>query len=223
MLVVTDPRDAFALMLMERLEACEDRIRELEQKVTTLEDTKKTVLVKNKGFHSYQCVGAIKLAVSCSNTCVEDGKRDLEVCIQLLLDKFGLDIFKSLTAVITLDDYMSCGYKWCTRLYMNFKQLCWIHEFTKMIDEINFPAGMDVSVCVSKGLICYGHHRNEGCSSEDDDDERGIVYRVFDIYENLIEEPTWTEWTGTCTILKLPSPQCSDYEDNDWDVEPDHF
>jgi hypothetical protein len=218
MLVITDPRDAFALMLMERLEACEDIIRKLEKKVTTLEDAKNTITVKNKGFHSYQCVGAMKLAVSCSNTCVEDGKRDLEVCVQLLVDKFGLNIFKSLTAVIILDDNIQCGYKWCTRIYMNFKELCWIHEFTKMIDEINFPPGMDVSVCVSKGTICYGD--NESYSSEDED-VSGIVYRLFDIYENLVEKPTWTNWNGTCTILKLPSPQCSDYGDeDDWDVEP---
>jgi hypothetical protein len=89
-----------------------------------------------------------------------------------------------------------------------------------MIDEINFPPGMDVSVCVSKGTICYD--RSESLS-EDEDNVSGIVYRVFDIHGNLVEEPKWTNWNGTCPILKQPSSQYSDYGDeNDWDVEPEY-
>jgi hypothetical protein len=148
----------------------------------------------------------------------------MEQCVELLVGKFGIDAFKSLSAIMILDDSFTCGYKFCTRIYINFKASCWIHEVTRTIDDINFPEHLPVSVCVSKGTICYASNSNE--LRDEYGEAKGLVYSLYDEEETLIVQPKWKEWFGSCVFLKLPSlhpsPYNSDDEDDYWAVEPNY-
>jgi hypothetical protein len=214
---ISDPRDAFMIMLLERLAVCEDTVRELKKTVVVLEEKNKRLFVRSDKFQSYQCVGGVELAITCSDTCVEDGKMDLENCCRLLVETFGTDNLKSLSAVMTLDDRIPCGYACCTRLYLNFKRHCWIHELTRTIEDMKFPEHIGICVSVKKGIYAYCDH------AEDKFARDGIVYSLFDLNGVMIPEPKWIEWEKVCPILGMGESYFSDYgSDDEWVVEQEH-
>jgi regulator of replication initiation timing len=90
-LELTDPRDAFMFMLLERVNKLEDTIQELKTDVVELQDKNKRLVVTNNKFHSYQTIGGVKLAIGCSTTSIQDVKNELETCVNLIVDKLGND------------------------------------------------------------------------------------------------------------------------------------
>lgn len=217
-LCVTDPRDAFLFMLLERINKLEDNVEDLKKNVKELQDKNKRLIIQNDKFQTYQTIGGIKLAIGCSRNNIEDAKNELETCINLLVAKLSDNNLLSLSAVITLDDFMPWGYKQYTRLYINFKKHCWISELVRLIEEIAFPEHLSISVCIDKGMIRYGSHSD----SDNTSNSKGIGYSLFSIDGEPIQ-PVWTNWQNTFVIhrTEYDFSEPSEISDNDsWITEP---
>lgn len=215
---VSEPRDAFMFMLLERINKLEDNVEDLKKNVIELQERNKKLIVQNDKFQTYQSIGGVKLAIGCSRNNIDDAKNELEQCINLLVDKLGDDNILSMSAVITLDDFIPWGYKQYTRLYINFKKNCWISELVRLIEDIAFPEHLSISVCVDKGMIRYGSHTD----NDNILNAKGIGYSLFDIDGEPIQ-PVWTNWQNSFVIhrTEYEFSESSDISDDEsWITEP---
>ncbi len=208
-LSITDPKDAFLVMLLERIEALEDKVSSLTQ----ITKEQNTSFVVPEGINSFQGVQALKLAPTCSTTCIEDAKKELEQCCVLVEEKLGgHDILKSLVADIILDDHIPCGYVYCCRIYINLKRPVWIHEITRLLASIKYP--VEVGTKISKGTISFYNTSTRFSHTQ----EKGLVYSLFDKDGNRKDTPIWESYVSGYNILVDPFPDewHSDGEQSDW-------
>lgn len=194
-LSVKDPRDAFMLMLLERINGLEDTVRELQGQVGTLEQNQTHFECTKQNFNSKECVQAVKMWFWCSMDSLDKTKQEMVDSVNSIVNKLGTDVFRSVSAIITYNDDLPCGYQASTCLYLNFKNAVWVHEFTRLLHQIDFTASAHIEI--HDGMICFLSHKKEGFSNE-----RGIVYNAYDLDGNKISEPQWTEWSNICNILR---------------------
>lgn len=215
---ISDPRDSFMFMLLERINKLEDNVEELKKTVNELQQRNKRLTVRNDKFQTYQTIGGIKLAIGCTRDSIEDAKNELETCINLIVAKLGISNLLTLSAVITLDERIPWGFKQYTRLYMNFKKNCWISELIRLIEEVEFPEHLSISVCVDKGIIRYGSHTD----TDNLPNAKGIVYSLFDVDGEPIQ-PVWTNWQNTCVIHRFNYEPSDISDDDSWITETDEL
>lgn len=194
-LCVKDPRDAFMLMLLERINSLEDTVIDLRKQISILEENKTHFECTKQTFSSKECVQAIKLWFWCSTDSLDKAKHEMAESVNSIVKKFGTDVFKSASAIISYSDVLPFGYQASTCLYLNFKNAVWIHEFTRLLYQIDFTATAHIEIY--DGMICFLSHKKEGFANE-----RGIVYNAYDLDGNKIDEPEWIEWSNICNILR---------------------
>jgi hypothetical protein len=206
-LSITDPKDLFIIMLLERLEKLEDKVAELD----------KIQYVVPDGVSSFQSVQALKLAITCSTAGIEDAKKELETCCHLVEERFKQDaILKSVVADLILDEAFPWGYPYCCRIYLNFTRSVWIHEVTRVLTSIKYPV-KEFGTSISKGAIVY--YKTEGRYSHIE--EHGIAYSLYDKDGNRKENPIWEPYHSGFEILTDPYPNTfsdglSDYSSDYW-------
>lgn len=214
---VCDPRDSFMLMLKERIDCLEDTVKKLNDKVKVLE-TKNTHFECTKPmFSTNECVSAIQMWFWCDNENIDNAKAQMAYSVNSIVHKLGNDVFKSATAVITYEELMPYGYMPGTRLYMNFKNAVWIHEVSRLLHEIDFPAKTHINI--DTRCICFFTHSNESNSMQVI--EKGIAYSAYDLDGKKIDNPEWKEWEVGCEILKGPDAYISDDEWSDGQADFD--
>jgi hypothetical protein len=215
-LSITDPKDAFCLMLLERIDKLEDQVYTLSKQLNEVNDDRNDIFLKSKDIlNNNECVGAMKLAVYCFSMTLQEAKETMEDCMKLLVGRFGIDNFKSLSGAIIIDDFEKGVFKCCTRICMNFTTPCWIHEFTRALNKIPLPVRVDT--IVDKGSILYYKFSNDsGYGSDDDNRYGGIVYSYFDLDCKRIDEPSWKEWHNDCLLITEPP---YDFSDDGWQSE----
>ncbi len=65
---VSDPRDAFMFMLLERINKLEDNVEDLKKNVEELQDKNTRLIIQNDKFQTWWCksIGGIKLVIGCT-------------------------------------------------------------------------------------------------------------------------------------------------------------
>jgi hypothetical protein len=206
-LSVKDPRDAFMFMLLERINGLEDTVRDLRKQVCTLEESKIHFECTKQNFNSKECVQAVKIWFWSSMDSIEKAKKEMAESVNLIIEKLGTDVFKSASAVISYSDLLPFGYQASTCLYLNFKNAVWVHEFTRLLHQIDFTVSAHIEV--HDGMICFLSHKREGYANES-----GIVYSAYDLDGNKVDEPQWIEWNNICHLLRGHTDVEEDWSDD---------
>lgn len=200
-LSITDPRDAFVIMLLERIEKLEDTVRDLSKSLTELKDKHDNFLVP-VGFTSFQAIQAIKLSFDCFNTAdIEAAKQVMAECCHLIEERLGKEVLSSVCADIILDESLHRGYTPYNRIYINFKRLVWVHEVTRVLASITYPT-KSVGTVLSKGAIAFYTTASRFSGMQ----ENGLVYNLYDKDGNRKTTPVWESYTAGYEFLTNPYP-----------------
>lgn len=185
---VEDPRDAFILMLLERIDSLEDKLNKvIEPKLDYLnnerlkfecqgslqsDDISKTFVIKL--YHNSQNLNVIMSV--CENT------------IKMIIDKLGYKSILSISAIIEVGafepDY--------ALIYINMRRRCWVHETIKAISDVKIPCLIKV-----EKNICSAFNSYVGI----DKLSKGFIYNAYDLDGNPVSNPMWKEWTRSAKIL----------------------
>lgn len=185
---VEDPRDAFIIMLMERIECLEDRLNKvIEPRIDSIDHerlniecralitgstTSQTFEIKLYHYNPNLSV----VMTLCENT------------VRAITDKLGHTTFRSASAIIEKDaftpDYAI--------IYINMRRRCWVHETIKAISDIGVP-------CIVKidKHICSAFNAYVGI----DEMSNGLIYNAYDLEGNHVLNPSWQQWTRSAKIL----------------------
>jgi hypothetical protein len=197
-LEILDPRDDFLFMLLERINALEQENIEMRM---TLQKQNESFEVSNENMCSSKLMArAFVLRTSFTNDSlltIDELKTHYESIVQLLLQKFGEETFRSISVVIeTYSDVHGDVYH-NSCVYMNMKNRCWIDKTTKMLSEIKFPIWVNIE---TDHLACaFNSHIALNLN------QSGIIYNAYDVNGVIIAEPKWAEWTMYARILAISS------------------
>jgi hypothetical protein len=182
-----DPRDAFIMMLMERIECLEDRLsRIIEPKLDYL----------NQERLKFECESS---SVSSKTTRTFTIKlyhysNDIDVIMSLcvnavneIIKTFGVKAFVSVSAVIEND-----GQDFCV-IYLNMHRRCWTYETIKALSDVKISCLMKIEKDLASA---YNYHIGMGENSQ------GYVFSAYDLNGNYIEEPKWVKWERMVNIYE---------------------
>lgn len=201
-LTVTDPRDAFMIMLSERMGDIEARLTKLEKveniesRLEFLESEHAKFEMKNPGYSSEDLVKTFLLTIKniedvedIDTSSLPSVKNDCEIIVNSIISQFGDGILTA-SAII---EHWSFGDQLLLDVYIkvNMKRKCFFNKIVHMISEIKLPRHIEISA--EPGVVRYNHH----VSKYHDD---GLVFNAYDICGDKVACPEWTNWTNSCEL-----------------------
>lgn len=196
---IDDPRDAFMLMLLERIGVLESRLNTFEAKVMEVEARERNFEVGENSSCSNKAITStfvltIKNIHNLQTSVLDSVKSDCETIISLLISCFGIESILTCSAII---EQWSFGDMPCLDVYIkvNMKRDCFVDKIVHKVSELMFPRR--VVIDIEKGVKRYNSHVQH--------DDHGIVFNAYDLSGNKSETPVWNNWTNTCEIYKNPN------------------
>lgn len=198
---IDDPRDAFALMLLERIDALEGHVQDLIGRLdnVTARTEKEQVFHVDKS-NNFSCYGFVSpsffmRAIKPETMSVDDFKGNLVQVANLVKERIGCDKFVTMTLVVGTRD----GHSIIGDIYINLKDVCFIYQIYKMLSQIQYP--LRVNLRWDNMVDVYLMHVNHGGLGE--------CYSMFDVSGNKVDEPGWTTWINSIQLYlgRGPEPQ----------------
>lgn len=206
-LQVDNPRDAFALMLLERIDALENKIYNIERRLDNAERVVERVDAelsnatdyKVKRSNNFVCFGSVSSSffikvVKPVTVSLQQFKHSCVDILHQVQQKLGIDAFMTLTLVLGSRD----GTITCADIYFNMKDRCFIYLIFKLLSTIQYPFPVNAKCDM---IDIYLLHINHG--------RMGEYYSLYSVNGEAIEFPEWKEWTDTLELCVM-NPEPSD-------------
>lgn len=203
LLKVSDPRDAFALMLLERIDALENRIYQIEKRLEKVEDisnrTDKDLAnlmeFRVQRINNYSCYGSVSSSffVKIVKPITMTNQDFKDLCVDVLnkiRQKLGADTFMTLTVVIGSRD----GTTTAADVYINMKDKCFIYLIFRLLSTIQYPFPVNAKCDMIDLYLLHINHGNIG-----------DYYSLYDVNGKAIEFPEWKEWRDSLELCILES------------------
>lgn len=192
-LKIDDPRDAFALMLLERIDALEEQVSGMHARLEGVEAHQQ----QERVFHlektnNFSCFGFVSgsffmRSVKPAGMTADEFKEKLVQVARMVLDTIGMDKFVTLTVVVGTRDG---GHTTSGDMYINLKKQCFIYQIYKMLSQLSYP--IPVNLRWDNLVDMYMLHVNQG--------SQGEYYSVFDTQGLEVDMPQWTAWSNTVDL-----------------------
>jgi hypothetical protein len=202
---VTDPRDAFMIMLLERIGNIETRLTHLEMNLD--KQNASFEISKNASCSHSAITSAFVLTLSSesSELGMADAtlQSDCEVLVSKIVDRLGRDSFLTVSAIVEkwqLENVENVenveegenGQRCDVFIKINMKHKCFVDKIVRIITELDIPS-RHVVISTEK-VVRYNAH----CGKHSD---AGLVYSAYDVDGTYIEKPQWQTWTKSCTLF----------------------
>jgi hypothetical protein len=194
-LKVNDPRDAFLLMLLERVNALEDKLNEVDKISSELEKKNLQMQDKLQELERFQVNDDVKtlttyqaplsrtffvrvVAPGTGPGTYEQVKNACEKVMKMIYDRLGPNSFVTLTCVAKM-------YEGTADIYLNMKNRCFVYQVIRLLSSMHYPTVVYINCDM---VDRYMLHVLQGCNGE--------YYNYFDTSGNLISEPSWNAWSN---------------------------
>lgn len=192
---VSEPRDAFLLMLLERVNALEDKLSEAEKTSEELKKKNQNMQYKIDELERFQVNDNVKtlttyqaplsrtffvrvVAPGTGPGTYDQVKHACEQVTKMILEKLGPDAFVTLTCVTKM-------YEGTADIYLNMKNRCFVYQVIHLLSSMEYPTVVYVNCDM---VDRYMLHVLQGCNGE--------FYSYFDSQGKRISEPSWNAWSN---------------------------
>lgn len=190
-ITAADPRDAFLLMLLERIGSLETRLHELEKGQQSLDDRQNTlqkciitdpVIDENATVIGIQhtMFSFIIKAIPGVQVTEDQLRQDAVAILEIVVPLLGSSILSATAVIIE------------SRLEMviNLRKRVWRQEWIRLLSKTHLPRNVEV---IDEMVARYSIYMSPG--------KRGLCYNVFDMLGQKKEQPTWEEWADSFFII----------------------
>lgn len=188
---VSDTRDAFMLMLLERIGYLETKIHNIEAKA--MQTPKRKFEVENSTLSCTKAMSkTFKIRPNNHNVSydgIEDTKLMYENIIKLLVEKLGQNSFLNVTVVFEINDNNMIDF---ITILLNMKNKCWIYDTIQLMSEIQFPVNMHI----------FAENIVSRYNSYVIREAKGIFLNAYDYNGNLNTTNIWKEWNDFAQITE---------------------
>ena len=194
---VSDTRDAFMLMLLERIGYLESKLHNIEAKA--MQTPKRKFEVENSTFSCTKVMSkTFKIRPINHNVyydsnhnvsygSIENTKTMYENIVKNIIEKLGHNSFVNITVVFEVNDSENIDF---INILLNMKNKCWIYDTIKLLSEIQFPVNMNI---ITENIVSrYNSYVVHG--------GKGIFLNAFDKNGNLNKTNIWNEWNDYLQI-----------------------
>lgn len=198
-LKVSEPRDAFLLMLLERVDALEDKLNDVEKANVELKKQNQQMQSRIHELERFQVNDDVKtlttyqaplsrtffvrvIAPGTGPGTYDQVKDACEKVTKMIHDKLGADAFVTLTCVTKM-------YEGTADIYLNMKNRCFVYQVCRLLSSMEYPTVVYINCDM---VDRYMLHVLQGCNGE--------YYSYFEPSGNKISEPSWKPWSN---ILEL--------------------
>lgn len=183
---VSDTRDAFMLMLLERIGYLETQLHNVEttlqskQKFEVENSTLSCIKLMSKTFK----IRPINQNVyydsnhNVSYGSIEHNKSMYENIVKTIVDKLGQNSFDNITVAFEINDTGNIDF---ITMLLNMKNKCWIYDTIQLLSEIQFPVNMHI---IAENIV-NRYVVQEG---------KGIFFNAYDENGILHKNNVWNEW-----------------------------
>lgn len=186
---VSDTRDAFMLMLLERIGYLETQLHNVEttlqskQKFEVENSTLSCIKLMSKTFK----IRPINQNVyydsnhNVSYGSIEHNKSMYENIVKTIVDKLGQNSFDNITVAFEINDTGNIDF---ITMLLNMKNKCWIYDTIQLLSEIQFPVNMHI---IAENIV---NRYNSYVVQEG----KGIFFNAYDENGILHKNNVWNEW-----------------------------
>jgi hypothetical protein len=199
---VSEPRDAFLLMLLERVNTLEDKLNEVEKINAELEKKNQQMQSKIDELERFQVSDNVKtlttyqaplsrtffvrvVAPGTGSGTYEQVKNACEQVMKMIYDKLGPNAFVTLTCVAKM-------YEGTADIYLNMKNRCFVYQVIRLLSSMEYPTVVYVNCDM---VDRYMLHVLQGCNGE--------FYSYFDSHGKRIPEPSWNAWSNMLELCVI--------------------
>lgn len=192
---ISEPRDAFMLMLLERVDALEDKLNDVQNTNAELKKKNQQMQSRIHELERFEVNDNVKtlttyqaplsrtffvrvVAPGTGPGTYEQVKVACEQVMKIIHDKLGADAFVTLTCVAKM-------YEGTADIYLNMKNRCFVYQVCRLLSSTEYPTLVYVNCDM---VDRYMLHVLQGCNGE--------YYSYFDTSGNRISEPSWKTWSN---------------------------
>jgi hypothetical protein len=190
-----DPRDAFLLMLLERISVLETRVHELETGAKELEAGQESLkaCVLTSPVVDPSVTKAICVKHTVFSFIIRMGHPRGTPVAEAQLKQEGIDILDKVLLAIGEPNILSATaaiMETNVETIFNLRKRMWRHELVRVLSKLDFPRPVEV---LDEIVVRYSVYVFSGKS--------GICYNVFDFDGHKKEQPTWEEFDEQFFII----------------------
>ena len=188
---VSDTRDAFMLMLLERIGYLETQLhnveaalqskRKFEVENSTLSCTRTQLMSKTFKIRPINQNVNYDNNHNVSYGSIEHNKLMYENIVKNIVDKLGQNSFGNITVAFEINNTGNIDF---ITILLNMKNKCWIYDTIQLLSEILFPVNMHI---IAEGIV---NRYNSYVVKEG----KGIFLNAYDENGNLNKTNIWNEW-----------------------------
>ncbi len=185
---IDDPRDAFILMLLERLETLEDKLNQvIEPQIKGLQQERQQ-LECNSRIGTTAVSKTFTMRVYYNDEGIDVIKETCEEMVRQVNDILGPENCLTVSAIIEpiapTSEYAI--------IYINLRRRYWVHRTIMILSDVKTP----YYTTIEKG-DCAAVNAHIGL----DEQSTGHVYNAFDLKGRKLINPSWTTWVRHATML----------------------